>query len=195
MKFSSQQLINALMRSEYQLFTGEMNINLIGVRSKDINSNSFNDVFCVLYQCGGKWQLEQFECTTDPGTYYRENPINIDGTAIVVPGQYRGLWKFGKHRGRYRALVQNNAVTVYRDNNHDNRIDVHNNSNLANGFFGINCHRANARISSKRVDKWSAGCQVVANPNDFERLLSLCDESALRYGPTFTYTLLREQDI
>ncbi|TMO97547.1 hypothetical protein [Pseudoalteromonas ruthenica] len=194
---TAARLVAAMERAGHTLFTGELNLNLIGVRNKDTDANTFNDVFCVLYQKGDKWQLKQFACTTDPGVFYRENPINVDGTAVPVPMQHRSLWTFGNHKG-YAALVQNKPVTVYRDSDKDAAINTDvalDSVTTQTGWFGINCHRASKHTTSKLVDKWSAGCQVFANPNDFEQLLTLCTQSAKVYGNTFTYTLLNQADL
>lgn len=188
----TSQLISALERFNYRLFEGELNLNLIGIRHRDAHANSFNDVFCALYQRDNQWVLEQFACTTDPGTYYRHNPLNVKGTAMVVPGQYRSLWTFGKHQGKYAALVQNKPITVYRDNNKDAVLDT--NVPTETGFFGINCHRASQR-QSFIVDSWSAGCQVIAKNDHFSRLISICKASSKHYGNTFTYTLLKQQQL
>jgi hypothetical protein len=186
-------LLNVMNSHGYRTFSGNLNINLIGIRGNKTDTDKFIDKFCVLYQIEEQWQLETFDCTTVPGIYYRENPINEKGTAIVVPGQHRSVWTFGKHQGKYDALVQNKPIKVYRDNDSNKSIDTA--ANIDSGFFGINCHRANSRTKSKLVGKWSAGCQVIANPSDFDRVMSLCRLGADKWGNTFTYTLLTEQQI
>lgn len=45
------------------------------------------------------WNYFVFPATTDPGTFYRENPLSVKGTAIMKPGQYRGAYMIGRHRG------------------------------------------------------------------------------------------------
>lgn len=188
-------LLATMERNQYKVFTDELSVNLIAVRHKNTRANTFNDVFCVLYKLQGKWQLEQFKCTTDPGVYYRKKPCNVDGTAVVVPGQYRSLWTFGYHQGQYPALVQNKPVTVFRDANKDEALDMDVHQIKQTGYFGINCHRASAKHESTLVDKWSAGCQVFANPNDFENFMALCQESAKQWGNTFSFTLLAQQQL
>lgn len=195
MNITIESLLAAMQREKYLIFKGELNLNIIGVRNKNTRANSFNDVMCLLYQQNGKWQLKQYKCTTDPGVYYRKNPLNVNGTAIVVPMQHRSLWTFGTHKGKYQALVQNKAVTVFRDGNKDDTINTDVNQIKQKGYFGINCHRANALKESTQVDKWSAGCQVFAKPNDFAEFLTLCRESAKTWGNTFTYTLLEQQQL
>ena len=42
---------------------------------------------------------------------------------------------------------------------------------------------------SKIIDKWSAGCQVLNDPKQFNELLNKCKQSGFS---KFTYTLLKE---
>ena len=63
--------------------------------------------------------LLTYDCTTDPGLYYRHNPLNCFGTAVLVPGQYRGAFVLGQHQGLYEALTQGKSLPVYRDDDLD----------------------------------------------------------------------------
>ncbi|MFA0810847.1 hypothetical protein [Microbulbifer epialgicus] len=194
MRVGYGKLQTAMIRKGYRFFDeGDFNLNLIGIRTTDNQSNSFNDHLAVAWRFDGVPHCLVFPATTDPGTFWRENPINIKGTAILVPGQYPGLWQLGLHQGKYRALVQRKPARVYRDNNRDSIIDT--DAPIDDGLFGINCHRANGTRASQQVDKWSAGCQVLANPFDFGLLIALCDRAAEQWGTTFTYTLLEEADL
>jgi hypothetical protein len=94
------------------------------------------------------------------------------------------------------ALGQQKPVKVYRDNNLDNKYDLNENS-LEEGIFGINIHRATGRTggTSTRVDKWSAGCQVIANNNDWHEFLDICQTAREIWGNSFTYTLIESKDI
>jgi hypothetical protein len=58
----------------------------------------------------------------------------------------------------------------------------------------LNCHRARAQGTSTQVDKWSAGCQVLANSDDFDQLMKLAKYAAKHYGDSFTYTLFESTD-
>ena len=49
---------------------------------------------------------------------------------------------------------------VYRGNNKDNKVDA--GGPIDSGWHGINIHRASSSWQSKQVNKWSAGCQVLA---------------------------------
>lgn len=167
------------------------NVNLVGVRSKNRRAGKFDDKFILAYR---NRSLEQkyfvFPCTTDPSDYYLQKPLSSGGTAIVVEGQYRGLWQLGKHQGRYTALVQRKPIAVYRDNNRDNILDMDKRT-IETGFFGINCHHAGF-LKRETVDLYSAGCQVLQNYSDFDLIIKTCKVSATIYGNSFTYTLLND---
>lgn len=172
---------------------GEYNLNIIGVRkSGNLITNGFDDYIVVIFKNKRGWQKLYYPATTEPGSYYMYSCPTKDGTAIMVPGQYRGAYKIGKHQGKYRALVQIKPIKVYRDKNRNNYYDMEPET-IQNGVFGINIHKAGN--ASKQIDKWSAGCQVIATKNDFENFMQLVQKAAKIYGDTFTYTLIDEKDL
>ena len=174
---------------------GDYNLNLIGIRTDDQRSNLFNDWIIAAFRQNDHEQLFAFQATTDPGTYWLNNPMNAVGTAILRPGHYRQLFALGKHRGKYDALVQHAGVTVYRDNNRDGVLDTNSSVPTQYGNFGINLHRARDGGKSQQVDRWSAGCQVIANSHDFDLLMAIAVRAAQEYGHVFSYTLLLEQHL
>ena len=121
-----------------------------------------------------------------------EHPIQVKGTAIVKPGQYRGAYQIGYHKGKYKALVQKKPITVYRDGNKDDKFDL-NPLSIDKGVFGVNIHKAGD--NSTLVDGWSYGCTVLAKSIDFNALMRLVERSAKLYGNSFTYTLINEEDL
>lgn len=176
---------------------GLYNLNIIGIRANNNCkvTNTFDDAMVVIYKNEKGWHRLVYCITTDPGKYYMmKSQCNIKGTAILVPGQYRGCWKMGKHNGQYTALVQAKPVKVYRDSNKDDIYD-YDPKTIDNGLFGINIHRSNQYHTSKIIDRWSAGCQVFANPTQFTSFLTLCKKQMEKYGNSFTYTLLMEEDL
>lgn len=194
-KLNKSRITAALKKIDAPFFRGDYNLNLVGVRSADTDSNAFNDALVVLYELDGKPVLHKFPMTTDSGVYYRENPVNVEGTAVLMPGFYRGCWSVGAHKGQYRALVQTGVMRVYRDADRDDEIDDPTLLQSDEGLFGINLHRAGANGYSLQVDKWSAGCQVVADPVDFDLVMAMVMKSASIYGPKFSYTLLTEDQL
>lgn len=179
----------------HRLFTGQSkryNLNLIGIRTNTNRANYFDDWLFVLWKYNDVWNISRYQITTDPGIYWLKHPENVNGTAIVKEGQYPGLWKVGLHKG-YKALQQIGRVTVIRDYNRDENHDFVL-GREESGIFGINCHRSNANRKSTLVEKWSAGCQVFADPSEFRVFLAECDQAAALWQNEFTYTLLHERD-
>ena len=119
--------------------------------------------------------------------------MNEKGAAVLVTGQHRRCYKLGRHQGKYEALVQAEVLQVYPDNNKDSKVDAGGPIDI--GWHGINIHRASSNWQSKQVNKWSAGCQVFANPNIFDYFIELCKKSTQLYGSRITYTLIEEKDL
>jgi hypothetical protein len=179
-----------VLEKGYKFFeTGDYNLNLVGLRRQPGIPNAFDDVMTVSYKIKDVWQFRTFWMTTDPGTYWLQNPSRVDGTAILIPGQYRSCWKLGLHQGKYEALVQNGQpFKVWRDGNKDNTLDY--SGKVYSEVGGLNGHHAGT--SSTQVDKWSAACMVLARLKDFEALMDLCHKQVAKGKgwDTFTYTLL-----
>lgn len=172
----------------YTLSTrGDYNLNIFGIRTNDPVSNAFNDVVGVLFKVVGEWVLKKYDATTDPGIYWRNNLMNVNGTAILQPGFYKGAFRIGMHQGKYEALVQNVPFKFWRDKNKDDTLDME--GKTYTEVAGVNLHHAGA--DSKQVDKWSAGCQVIANRDNFKELMSIVHKS--QAGNTFSYALFTEQ--
>ena len=190
-----RDIISVMQQKGYTVFendTKPLNINYVGVRDAD-GVNTFNDLLVMFWKYRGYWSSFWRPGTTDPGTFWLENPMNPHGTAVLKEGQYRGAWKLGLHQGKYDALVQRKEVTVIRDGNRDGVLDL-DAGYEDTGFFGINHHRANAKNESIQVDKWSAGCQVTADPNLYDIFIQMCKESEEIWGEGLTYTLLNKND-
>lgn len=193
--FTPDEIAAAIEAKGYKVFRQEpYDLNVFGIRTADDDANTFNDIVGVMYMVAGRWVCFQFPATTDPGTYWRENPMRVEGTAILMPGQYRGSHMVGKHKG-YPALQQRKPVTVYRDGDRDTELDVGGFSMKETGMFGINIHRANKSRASTQVDKWSAGCQVIADPLHFRFLMEIAQVAVAKWGNSLTYTLITTDDL
>ena len=202
--YTREQIQETVEGMGYKYFHDNSNkgydVNIIGIRNSETKgrvTNAFDDILTIAYKVDGEWQYHEFQCTTDPGTAYMNNPIvESKGTAILKPGQYRGSHKLRLHQGKYLALGQKKNVTVYRDNDRDNNYDL-DESKTDTGLFGINIHRATARKGGKstRVDKWSAGCQAIADNDDWHEFLDICQAAREIHGNTFSYTLIESKDI
>ena len=203
MKYTREQIQQTVEDKGYKYFHDNLNkgydVNIIGVRNSKTKgrvTNAFDDTLTISYKIDGEWQYHEFNCTTDPGSHWVENLLNEKGVAILKPNQYRGSHKLDFHQGRYLALRQKSDVTVYRDNDRDNNYDL-NESKTDTGVFGINIHRATGRSGGKsiRVDKWSAGCQVIADNDDWHTFLGICQSAREIHGNSFSYTLIESKNI
>ena len=174
---------------------GNYNLNIIGIRSNNnVVTNKYDDIIVIDYNTDICHKRVCYTITTEPGKYYMQNVANSKGTAILVPGQYRGCWKLGLHRGKYKALCQAKEVKVYRDNNKDMIYDM-SPETIDKGIFGINIHRSNETWTRNTIDKYSAGCQVFNDPVEFNSFIRLCEKQRKLYGNSFTYTLINEEDM
>ena len=186
---------SVMEKKGYRFFeSGIYNLNIVGVRRSTVEINKFDDYLLLIYKTSpSNWVIKTYPITTDPGTYWLLNPTNPEGTAILIPDQYRSTWKIAKHQGKYEALCQRKPVKVWRDDNRDRVLDFYS-SPEDEGYFGINIHRSNPYTESSQVDKWSAGCQVFKKAANFKEFMDHCNKSASMYGDGFTYTLLEELD-
>ena len=188
-------ITNALRLKTYEIYNKPYQLNIIGIRSVNTVPNRFDDEIHVFFKNNGnQWVHYIFPATTDPGTYWLKNPLNPQGTAILLQGQYQNSYQIGLHRGKYYALVQSKPVTVLRDYDRNAILDF-NNGKPETGMFGINIHHASVNGTTKTVDNYSAGCQVFANINEFNLFMQLCERHKQLYGNSFTYTLIDKRTI
>ncbi len=187
---TADQIKAVVLSKDYKYFEGDKNINIIGVRNSDNLTNEFDDDLYIVMEEDGEVVVHHFkDFTTDPGNYYlKKKFLNKDGCAILKPGQYRGMYTFGRHRGKYEALCQIKECTLYRDADKDDLISK---GVEDTGMFGINLHHA---FDSEDINRYSAGCQVLQRPEDLGKVLQLAMTSAKAFGNGFTYTLLEAKD-
>lgn len=179
-KYSIQQLQQEFTRLGYKWIP----FMIVGVRSKENVNNKFDDLIGVVENNTVTW----YTGTTNAGRHWLLNFLNPSGTAVLKAGQYLNCYNLGLHKGQYEALIQTGGkVTVYRDADKDETAEEQ--GVIQTGWFGINIHRANPNAISQVIEKWSGGCQVLNNPNDFAQLIKACRRSGLEH---FTYTLLQE---
>ncbi len=175
--------------------TKPYNLNIVGIRASQPTTNKFNDLMCVFWKYEGQWNMYKMQCTTLPGLYWLENPMNSKGCAILKEGQYKGVYEIDLHNGKYEAICQRlGPVTVYRDDDKDTEYDMLEGTEQT-GMFGINLHRASAYKELDDVDKNSAGCQVIQDPNEYEVHMGIASMTAEIWGNKFTYTLINENDL
>ena len=201
--YTREQIEATVKEKGYKWFEDNSNkgydVNIVGVRNSKTNgrvTNAFDDCMTISYKVEGEWKFHCFPCTTDPGTHWVENILNDRGVAILKPGQYRGSHKLRLHQDKYLALGQKKPMKLYRDANLDGKYDLIEES-VREELVGINIHRATSRAGGKssRIDKWSAGCQVIADNDDWHEFLDICQAAREIHGNSFSYTLLESKDI
>jgi hypothetical protein len=188
-----QSIINTYNKMNYAFFTNkDYNLNIFGVRAKTRLANQFDDLRGILYKDKGLYKLFSIRQSTDPGITGLKKPCRPEGCAILVPGQYRSSYKIGFHKGRL-ALIQIKPVSVYRDWNKDNILDM-DPSSIMTGMFGINIH--DPLTESEKVDGRSLGCQVTRIKMDHSDFMDICLDAHNKHGwsDIFTYTLFDEVD-
>jgi hypothetical protein len=187
-------LIRTLKSKGYIVYDRPYELNIVGRRSDITKPNSFDDWIYIFYQNNdGDWEGWKAKATTDAGTYWLLNPMQSKGTALLKAGQYVDTYKVDRHNGRYFAVTQRlKPVVVIRDYNRNNVLDF-NNGKEESGMFGINIHRADSTGTTKTIDKYSAGCQVFENADDFNQFMEMAYKQKDLYGNKFTYTLIDER--
>ena len=202
--YTREQIETAVKSKGYKWFDDKDNkgydVNIVGVRNAETGdrvTNRFDDCVTISYKKNGEWKFFCFEATTDPGDDYMNDPIvKSKGCAILKEGQYRGSHKIRLHQGKYPALGQKKNVKVYRDNDRDGNYD-RNEATIDEGLLGINIHRATkyAGKKSSQIDRWSAGCQVIAANDDWTAFMKIMRKARNIWGNSFTYTLIESKDI
>ena len=193
-KINIRGLIRQLKRKDYIVYDKPFQLNIVGVRANSTVPNKFDDIIYVFYKDDkNKWVGKAYPATTDTGTYWLKNPMHSQGSALLKEGQYIDTYRRGMHRGKYLSLTQDlGKVTVYRDYDRDAILDFDNGKEMT-GNFGINIHRASSKGTTKFVDKYSAGCQVFQDADDFAEFMAMTKKQADLYGNKFTYTLIDER--
>ena len=172
-------------------------VNITGIRSpgKEV-TNLFDDTLVVTYKDENQQnQVYQFPITTQPGVPWLKEPYSSIGAAILKPGQYKDAYKFGRHGNPgYEAIIDAKDLIVFRDSNRDLNYDDPN-IPTQTGEFGINIHRSYASGTATKVNRYSAGCQVFANSEDFKVFLNILTKSYQYLGIAkrkfrITYTLI-----
>lgn len=120
--------------------------------------NYFNDRRLILYYKDGWRFSHNAQATTEPGTFYTQNPLNKEGCARIAFGQYVA-WQHGIHNGSQIALVQVAPIEIHRDLNRDGKRSPSDPRQW--GIFHINQHTTNhSGPAPLTIGKWSAGCLV-----------------------------------
>ena len=201
MDLSYAQIKRLYKKKKYKFCEGTYNLNIFGIRDTCFADDTFNDYIGVAYEddlCQKKVDL--YPGTTDPGVHYLRNPLNKNGTIIMLEGQYRGCYKIGIHNrskpvNSYSALEQIGAMAYVRDNNKDDILDIDPSKKIT-GIFKTNLHRCSKWKIVRYIGLYSAGCQVIQDPKHFDELMVTAKrQQSLGWGEKFSYTLFNISDL
>ena len=153
-----------MIKNGMKVFQNPYSVTLGGIRTSDNKSNEFNDyLFASFFTPDGGLVSFVLDGTTDAGLYYRLNPMNVDGTAIIQHGkQYRGVYQYQNpktnpkqrgHKGQ-EAFRQVKAMDYWRDADRDKYLEF--DGEEYTDIFATNGHDMGTR--GAEVNKWSAGC-------------------------------------
>lgn len=187
-----QKIKEIMLKNGMKVFNAPFDMTLGGIRTKDNKSETFNDwLFMIYHDQSGNLQGIVEKGTTDAGLYYRKNPLNIDGTAIIQHGvQHRGCYTYmekGGHKGQ-EAFKQTGLMKYWRDADRDEYLEF--DGKELTGIFATNIH--DMGTTGVTVGKWSAGCQgsTQAIMDKFYNLAKLQAKNG--HGAQFSYALLHE---
>ena len=200
MDLSYAQVKRLYKKKKYKFCTGTYNLNIFGIRDTTFVDDKFNDYIGIVYENDlVQFKVDLYKATTDPSIHWLRNPLNKNGTAIMLEGQYRGCYKIGIHNrskpvNSYSALEQIGAMAYVRDNNKNNVLDI-NPSKKITGVFKTNLHRCSKWKIVRYIGLYSAGCQVIQNPKHFDELMVTAKRQvSLGWGDKFSYTLFNIKD-
>lgn len=194
MKPTTNDIKETMLSLGMKVFTKPFDMTLGGIRTKDNLSGKFNDWLFMLYhdEDGGLNGIIE-KGTTDAGLYYRLNPLNVNGTAIIQHSiQHRGCYTYmikGGHNGQ-EAFRQTGLMKYWRDADRDKYLDFDGKEFTA--IYNTNGH--DMGTVGNDVGKWSAGCWGSTNAvmDKFYALAKLQIKAGL--GAKFSYTMLHEND-
>lgn len=191
------QIADVMRLNGMKVFTKPFDMTLGGVRTLDNSANTFNDwLFMLYHDSSGKLCGIVEPGTTDAGLYYRNHPMNIEGTAIIASGfQNSAVYEYqnppidGKpgHKGQ-EAFRLVKPIQMRRDPDRDNLLEETGELFLANA--ATNGH--DMGDVGQRVDKWSAGCwgSIRTRMDKFYNLAKLQIKHG--HGSRFSFAMLHE---
>ena len=87
MKLTRELIEETVKDRGYNWFDkGDYNLNIVGVRNSstgDEVTNKFDDKITLSYKVEGEWKFYSFDATTDPGRYWVENIMRVEGVACL----------------------------------------------------------------------------------------------------------------
>jgi hypothetical protein len=140
-------------------------------------------------------------CTTEPGRFFTNSPLNADGAARIAFGQYKA-WAVGIHHPeltaprRHEALVQAGNISIFRDKNKDGIRPGDKQVTVGSGA-GINQH-SGLNQPAGDIGKLSAGCLVGQNDAEHKKFMKVVRAEPrflVNHGYKFMTTIIAGDDL
>jgi hypothetical protein len=199
------KIIGYMLKNFYRISTGANKYNIVYVEGMDEDGslndnepNSFNDRRMVIEIPNKKPILvNHWQATTEPGTHYTMNPMNIDGAARIAFGQYKA-WKVGTHYGGgsepHEALEQVGSISIYRDKDKN---FVRAGDKLYTGKFEMNQHWG-YDYDYNNISLAGAGCLVGRRREGHREFMAIVKQDKrykLNEEYRFLTTIISGQDL
>lgn len=210
-----EQVKDVMLAKGYKFFEqGDFNLNLIAIRMDDKFDNQFSDILIIPHKVHGEWVMPSFGFTTLAGTLGKGGAFNpltaaetgsgVDGTAVILEGQYLQGLIYQKNGNRYpfiEYLKQNRKYKYLRDNDKD--ADVDRDSVKQEDIFFTHWHPMSPIIGgvptkSKQVNyngaAWSQGCMGSDADTWYNGILPIIRQAVKIWGNVFSPTILHAKD-
>lgn len=186
--FQKQDYLNILKEKKLSDKLDNSRWNLLGLRNKiekrEETPNGFIDAIVLLPPSNNKSKPLIFEATTVPGPAFRVAPYRAywisrnykylanspanKGVAIMMPGKYRYIARGNRLYPIKGVDVERYSITQTPEE--AIKFKTYNPGNFEKNNSSILIHGARG---SERVNNWSAGCQVIKNDSDLDKIISI----------------------
>lgn len=146
---------------------------IIGVQSQEDAYNVFDDKFYVF---DGKAFKMTSTGTTNAGSTALKtfDKYELDGAAVWKTNMwYKDLYIPGMHKGKMKALRQNEPIYYYRDSDKDDKAEEQ--GKLHYGIIYANMHGVDYDPFSNKIGTniggWSFACQVWNRMSDYGQMI------------------------
>jgi hypothetical protein len=165
--------------------------------------NVFNDRRTVFHfdKSGNPVMDVNALCTTEPGQFYTDNPLDPGGAARIAFGQYKS-WTVGTHHPelqaprKHEALIQADKIHIFRDKNKDG-IRPGDKESIVGSATGINQH-SGLNQSPSNIGRVSAGCLVGQDGDEHKKFMTVVKADRrfiANHGYKFMTTIIAGDDL
>ena len=179
------RLKGLLKRRKFVLFTRPYELNIVGLRNK--NMKAYDEIH-VFYKINDRnWNYHVFGAITDTAFVWKDKaPI------LLKEGQYIDAYSTGEYtfpdgNQKTEALIEAKLVSVITD--FDRKAFIPN-GKVRSELAGINIIPPFYQGKELTIDEKDEGSQVFVSEENFAVFMLLCSKHKELYGNQFTYSLI-----